>query len=509
MEELKKQNTEKPEQSKEILSKEKHSKEKLKKEHAIGNHIKASFQSRKFKGGAYATTISAVVILIILILNLVVQELDITKDLTADSKYSLTEETKELIANLDQNITIYYLVESGGEIDEFKRIVNNYDNINDKVKVQYKDPVQYPKFASQYVDDDIDTQSFLVVNEDTKAAKYIAYNDLLDYEINYSTYQYEVTGLKVEAQIDAAIAAVTNEDLPTVYALTGHGESSFSSYLTETFQSNNITTNEFSSLTAQSVPEDCDVLFLNMPQYDLTQEETQMIKDYLMNGGDAIFCVDYTTYTLPNVVSLLNYYGVNIVEGFVVEGDSQYTMSSRYPTLLVPKISSHEFVKNIKDKKYVIVPVGSGLSIRDDKRETVETETILQTSDSAYSKINTNSTVAAKEENDIAGPFILGLEAKESVGEEETRIAVYTGKALLDDQYLQTSSFGNVDLMMNTINEMTGQENALSIRSTDLSDAMVSLNNAQKNRIGLVVVVILPLFVLATGIAVVVRRRRK
>lgn len=480
-----------------------------KKEHNIGKGIKSSFQSRKFKGGAYATVISAVVILIVLLINLFVQELGITKDLTADSRYSLTDETKELIKSIDQNITIYYLVESGNEIDEFDRIVKNYDNINSKITVKYKDPVQYPKFASQYVEDEIGTQSFLVVNEDTNAAKYIAYEDLLDYEINYTTYQYDVTGLKVEAQIDAAIAAVTNEDLPTVYTLTGHGETSVSSYLSELLKDNNITATEFSSLTAQSVPEDCDVLLINMPQYDLTEEEAALIKDYLVQGGDAIFLVDYVTYTLPNVVSLLNYYGVDVVEGFVVEGDSQYTMSSRYPTLLVPKISSHEFVKNIKDKKYIIVPLGSGLTIRNDIRETVETDTILKTSDSAYSKININSTVAEKEENDISGPFILGVEAREAVGEEETRVAVYTGKAFLEDQYLQTASFGNADLIINTINEMSDQENSLSIRSTSLDEPMVSMNTAQKNKIGLVVVVILPLLYLATGITVVVRRRRK
>ncbi len=480
-----------------------------KKEHNIGKGIKSSFQTRKFKGGAYATVISAVVILIVLLINLFVQELGITKDLTADSRYSLTDETKELIKSIDQNITIYYLVESGNEIDEFDRIVKNYDNINSKITVKYKDPVQYPKFASQYVEDEIGTQSFLVVNEDTNAAKYIAYEDLLDYEINYTTYQYDVTGLKVEAQIDAAIAAVTNEDLPTVYTLTGHGETSVSSYLSELLKDNNITATEFSSLTAQSVPEDCDVLLINMPQYDLTEEEAALIKDYLVQGGDAIFLVDYVTYTLPNVVSLLNYYGVDVVEGFVVEGDSQYTMSSRYPTLLVPKISSHEFVKNIKDKKYIIVPLGSGLTIRNDIRETVETDTILKTSDSAYSKININSTVAEKEENDISGPFILGVEAREAVGEEETRVAVYTGKAFLEDQYLQTASFGNADLIINTINEMSDQENSLSIRSTSLDEPMVSMNTAQKNKIGLVVVVILPLLFLATGITVVVRRRRK
>lgn len=70
--------------------------------------IKNSFRSKKFKGGAYATSLSAIMIVLVVVINLFFSELNIKIDLTADAKNSLTDETVEMIKNLDDKITIYY-----------------------------------------------------------------------------------------------------------------------------------------------------------------------------------------------------------------------------------------------------------------------------------------------------------------------------------------------------------------------------------------------------------------
>lgn len=480
-----------------------------KKKNKNKKRIKASFHSRKFRQGAYATVISAVMIVLVLFVNLLFGELDLTKDLTADGRYSLTDETVDLVKGIQDKITIYYLAQSGSEIDEFEKIINNYDKISDRIKVVYKDPVQYPKFASQYVDENIAENSFLVVNETTGAAKYIGYSDVLEYEItNYSTYDYSVTGLKIEAKIDAALQVVTNDDLPKIYAVTGHGEGSISSAMGTVLSDGNISHETLNTLTSESIPDDCKVLFINQPQYDFTEEETKLILDYLKAGNDAIICVDYTSYSLPNFLSIIQYYGVDVTEGLVVEGDSNY-YRGRYATELVPNILTNDFTSGIKGEKYIVAPVASGLTLREDVRDTVTTSTILKTSDQAYSKINLNSTNAEKETGDIDGPFFLGVEATEAVGEETTMVALYSGKYMWDDNYIQTESFGNVDLLYHTINTMCGQENTLSIRTMSLEEARLVMTSAQKNRNGLIVVVILPMIVIVTGIVVVVRRRKK
>ena len=71
-----------------------------------------NFSTRKFKGGAYATVLSAVVIAILIVVNLMFTKLNITLDLTSDGKYSLTEDTVTMLGSLEDKITLYYLAPS-------------------------------------------------------------------------------------------------------------------------------------------------------------------------------------------------------------------------------------------------------------------------------------------------------------------------------------------------------------------------------------------------------------
>ncbi len=490
------------------MFKKKQDEKEKKEKKTFGQSIKASFTNKKFKGGAYATIVSMIMIVIVLVVNLFVTELDVTVDLTPDGKYSLDEQTVELLKGLDENISIYYLVQSGSEYDEFRKIIDQFDDYNSKVTVTYKDPVQYPKFASQYVDDDISAQSFLVVNEDTGRAKYVDYSEVLVTTIDYSTYQQSVTALDVEARIDSAIQYVTNDNLPVVYAVSGHGENDVTSTMSSLFQKENIDLNSISTLTAEEIPTDCNVLLISMPQNDYTEEEVEMIKSYLENGGKAIINVDYVTPDLPNFMSLVEYYGVKVTEGIVVEPSSSYYRGN-YPTELVPTIAINDYTDGVKGKKFVICPISSGLTLREDIRDTITTTPILTSSDEAYSKVDINAQTTNKERGDVDGPFYFGLEVTETYNDVETKIVFYSGKYMFDDSYISVSTFGNSTLLVNTINTLCDQENAISVPSLSLELEYLTMTSAQKNSTAVIISIVIPLLVLGAGIVVVVNRRKK
>lgn len=485
-----------------IMSEEKKNKSGFFKE------IKASFQSRKFKQGAYATTLSAIVIVIIFVINLFAAKADVNFDMTPSGKYSLTEETINLLNGLNDDITIYYMVQSGQEIDEFSKIIDNFGKVNSHVSVVYKDPIQYPKFASQYVDDTIAEQSFIVVDETSNRAKYLAYADVIDYEYDYTSGGYNITGINIESKVDGAIQAITNEELPNLYVVTGHGETTTSTYMGTLLSEGNISHSELNTLTSEEIPDDCDILLINQPQYDYTEEETQLVLDYLKAGNQAIVCVDFTTPSLTNFKSILDYYGVTVTDGIVVETDSNY-FRGRYATELVPNVISHDFTSDFYDSKYVVCPIASGLTIVEGLRDTITTKEILKTSDTAYSKIDVNSSTVDKEDGDIDGPFLLGVDVTETIDDKETRLIVYSGKYMWDDSYLATNSFANVDLLYNTINKMTGQENVITVRSISIDEEKLVLTDAQRNRNGLIFLAIIPLIFIIPGIGVVVSRRKK
>jgi ABC-2 type transport system permease protein len=109
----------------------------------------------------------------------------------------------------------------------------------------------------------------------------------------------------------------------------------------------------------------------------------------------------------------------------------------------------------------------------------------------------------------VDGSFLLGVEVAETVGEEQTRFVVYSGKFLWDDSYLSETSFANQDLLYNSINKMTGQENVMTVRSISLAEDTLAMTQGQKNRIGLMVMGVIPLAFIVPGIMVVVHRRKK
>ncbi len=93
-----------------------------------------------------------------------------------------------------------------------------YDEESKHIKVEQKDPVVNPKFASEYTSDDLSANSLIVVCGDRN--KVINYNNIYSSSIDYNTYQSTTTGFDGEGQITSAICYVTSEDLPILYTLT-------------------------------------------------------------------------------------------------------------------------------------------------------------------------------------------------------------------------------------------------------------------------------------------------
>lgn len=480
----------------------------------IKERFKQSFTNRRFKQGAYSSLITTIVVIVILIANMIVSELDLKLDVSNEKFYTLSDSTKNFIKKVDHDITIYYIAESGNEVTMIKRIVDKYNNLSDHVKVVTKDPVLYPKFTSQYVDTNTEVadNSIIVVDETNGRSKYIPYTDMLIQSADYYSYSYTTTGIDVEGQITSAIQYVVSEDLPKMYAVQGHGETEISSTLASYLTKQNVNQETLDTLSAESIPEDCSFILLNGPVYDYTDDETTLIMDYLKNGGSAIILTNYmaSTEDMPNFNSILNYYGVSLVDSYVIEGDSNYHMS-KMPTYLIPEILSHDITSDLKSSnKPVVVPAAKGIQIMDDVRSTLTVEELLNTSDKAYAKTDINSQVYDQEDTDVAGPFSLGVAITEKIDDVETKVVVYASSYLLDDSMITYEQLGNTDLFLSSINWMADVSvETLAIQEKTFDSNYVTLTSAQANNWSVFVILIIPGAFILTGVFVWLRRRKK
>ena len=471
------------------------------------SNFKASFTGRKFHGRMYITAITAVVFVIVLVVNMLVTKLNFQIDLSTEKMYTLTKDTKQLVSELTDDITIYYLVQTGNEMDLFKKVVEKYDGLSNKISLEYKDPVLYPTFAKKYTEEEISENSIIVVNNVNGRSKYIDFNDMLVQEMDYNTYSTKTTGIDVEGELTSAIQFVTTAELPVMYVVEGHGESGTGTAFEEAIGKMNVSIKKLKTMSSGSIPEDCGILYLNAPTTDFTSEETKMIKDYLAAGGKMLATVNYKTAGLKNYEAILEYYGLEVINGIVFEGnmDMQY---SKNPMYLLPKVESHNITSKAKSAKVpVIMPQSIAIKEADTKRSSLTITPLLTTSENSYAKNPENITTAEKQTGDYEGPFHVGIVATDTYSGVETKLVVFTTEFSFEDS---TLSYANLDVLSGTVGYLAGENiSTLSIPTKSVEAQYIYPSQAQALAWGGIIIIIIPAAILAIGIAVSLRRRKK
>ena len=123
-----------------------------------------------------------------------------------------------------------------------------------------------------------------------RSSRFIPFSDMYitDYSVNYTTYNYDYKyTLDAEGQITSAIQYVTAGSRTNMYVVSAHNEVALEDNMKSMVAKANIEMLDFDVLTQTSVPEDCDILFINGPTVDISAEELVMYKEYLDKIGRA------------------------------------------------------------------------------------------------------------------------------------------------------------------------------------------------------------------------------
>lgn len=459
-----------------------------------------------FRGGSYSLTISVVVLAILIVVNIFASALPTTMtkyDISASKLYSITSNTKVVVNALEQDVTIYWVVQSGQEDEVIENLLGKYDSLSDHIQVVKKNPDVYPTFAEQYTDETVRNNSLIVECGDR--SRFIGYDDIYVQEADIYSYSYN-TSFDGEGAITSAIDYVVSEELPQVYILEGHGEADLPASFQEQIEKENIETNTLSLLTVDAIPEDADCVIIYAPESDISQEEKDLLAEYAADGGK-LFVVAGPVQdgVLENLYDLLADYGVEANEGIVVEGDREH-YSFQGPAVLLPDMSSDTITDSlIEENYYPIMPISLGLTVTENTGSGTVTE-LLTTSYTSYSKLAGYSmTDYEKEDGDIDGPFALAVSI-DTAG--EGKIVWFTSSYFLDDMYNATSSGANANLGMNALSSLIGETEAMAIRSKSLNYNYLTISESAASLLKVAMIGVFPLLYLGIGIWVVLRRRR-
>lgn len=455
-----------------------------------------------FKGGSYAIVLTCIVLALLVVVNLLAGALpaNLTKlDISSSKLYSITSNTKAVVNALEQDVTIYWIVQSGKEDDVIDNLLAKYESLSDHIEVVKRNPDVYPAFAKQYTDETVSNNSLVVVSGEKY--RYVPYSDI--YVSQGSAYSYSyTTSFDGEGAITSAIDYVVSTQLPILYTLEGHGETALPDTFASQLEKENVETESLSLLNVDEIPEDAAALMIHAPASDISGEEAKMLSEYVKSGGKLLILAGpVADGELTNLYGILSDYGVSAVQGIVSESDrSHYAFQAPY--VLLPDLGDSDITAPLAEKNYMaIVPIAAGLQISGDSAVS-----LLNTTDSAYSKIaGYQQTTYEKEDGDIDGPFSLGVDIQDH---SSGRIIFFTSSYLLDDMYNAYSSGANNDMVMNALSALMGDRQAMSIRSKSLNYNYLTISESAASTIKLVMIGLVPLCYLAMGVVTVLEKRR-
>ena len=462
--------------------------------------------------GAYSTGMIAVVLVIAVFLNLAVSSLPdsyTTVDVTSQKLYSLTASTKKMLKELSEDVTIYVINAENNQDTLVGKTLESYADLSDHIEVVYKDPVVSPDFYKEYTDS-ISSNSLIVECGDR--FQVINYSDLYAYDFNSSTYQQTVSGYDAEGLLTSAIAYVTGENTSAVYRLEGYGEQTLEPAFSDGVKKENVVLENLTLLTSEGVPENATGVMILSPTNDLNEDDAQKLIDYLNRGGKIFLSTSYKEHfseEMPNLTKVLNYFGLSIGDGLIVEQDE--SMMYQSPLYLLPEVEADSLTQNVFGKTYDFVMMPYTQPILIDETEGVTVTQLLSTSQSAYSKTGLNESGELKKaDGDPEGPFAVGVHAEKALDSEKTaEIIVYSSDMLFTEVSNRYTMDNNLTLFTNAMSTMAGKTESISIPVKSYQAEVVTVPMASSVRLAVLFMGIIPAASLVIGIVIWVRRKKR
>jgi ABC-2 type transport system permease protein len=472
-----------------------------------------SVSVKNIRFGAYSTGTIVVSVIIAVLVNLVVKEMPVTWtsfDWTSEKLYSLTDQTKEFVKNIDEDVTIYVLASESGQDTTVGQTLDRYEALSKHIKIEYVDPNVNPMFASSYTDSSLSSNSLIV--ESAKRSTVIDYDDLYEtsYSFNQSTYSYDTstTGYDAEGQITSAIDYVLGDSVPKTYMLTGHGEFELSSSFEAGLDKANIEYETLNLMDVDEVPEDASSLIINGISSDLSADDEEKIESYLDNGGKIVLAIEHGTQDTPNIDALLDYMGLSKAEGMVVEQSSGGYY--RNPYYILPTKASSTYTSGIGSNYYIFAPYCVGIIVPEEDSDTISYNSFLTTSGRSFAKSDAEaSSNYEKGENDVSGPFAVGVEAVKTIDDDNTAtMVVYGSGEIFTDAADQIVSGVNLKLFTNTVSGFVEKSVNISIPVKSFEASYISIPQSTMMLFMLVTVIVLPFGSLVAGFVIWFRRRK-
>jgi len=441
------------------------------------------------------------------------------RDITHNASNSLEPASVEILGQLGGpvNITVY-ATEQDARLGDIRKIIRNFMSLYQRYK---------PDMQLVFIDPEKEP-------EKTRAARVQLNGEMV---VEYAGRSEHLTQLNEQILTSTLLRLAHTRDQTVMY-LDGHGERKLDGIanhdLGEPFgaklKQNGFRIGSLNLALAQEVPNNAAVLVITQPQLDLMPGEVDKLLRYIERGGNLLWLVD--AEPLHGLERLAEKLDLLLPPGTVIDpaasgmnAPATWALGAVYPPHAItrnfnlitafPSARPLAWNENPDWQHSVLVEVAARgwvsrnaasantLGVKPPPRHGGAASQLLPQTAGSASNV---SQLRFDKQHDTPGPAIIAVALQRNINDREQRIVVVGNGAFLANSF--AGNGGNVDLGVNMINWLAGEEHLITLQPRAAKDSNLTLGKTQLTVIGIGFLFGLPLLLAGVGIYIWWQRRR-
>ena len=441
--------------------------------------VRTALTGRTARYGSNALVMSLAFVGILILVNFLAMRHHWRWDLTAGSQYSLSPQTRKVLAGLKEPVKIIGFFAGGDpRTADVEDLLQEYAYASDKISHEIIDPDLKPSIAREY---EIRSYGTLVFERGEK--------------------RYDAFGFQ-EQDITSSILRVSRDVQKVVYFLTGHRERDIQGFdqagygqAKRALEGDGYIVQPLNLAVTDTVPSEAAAVIIAAPQIPLLSAELEALRSYLSGGGKALILQDPQSDAGLN--ELLADWQVAFGKGVILD-----PTSSLLGDPAVPLVARYRFSQITKDLPMAFFPLARPVDDLADKENPPSGRTftpLFESGPRSWGETDVESAQAKYDEGeDQAGPLVMGAIVEQEVeGQGKTRLILFGDSDFASNGAI--ASLGNANLFLNSVNWLAEEEELIAIRPRPPQMRQLFLTYAQSRLVGYVSWILLPVVVLAVG----------
>jgi ABC-type uncharacterized transport system involved in gliding motility auxiliary subunit len=454
--------------------------------------VRTFFKGRQAKHGTNSLILTIAVLGILVVVNLIGYHNTVRWDLTEDKSNTLADETLLTLKSLDEDVHAQAFFSANLSNVTAETLLKNYKaNSSGKFDYEFIDPNENPVAATNA---GITRDGTIVLKQGDATEN--------------------ITSI-TEETLTSALIRLKSPDQKVIYALTGHGEASFSEtgddsyyYANDELTSKNYTVAELNLIATNNIPEDAVAIIIAGPKKPLSENEVQILQAFIDEGGSLLLMYEPSVVTqFGDLADPLNDYLAK-EWGFAFENDMVIDLTANPSSMAVAaSYGSHSITDNL-ETMVALFPTARSITTGQDTTKT--TTNLASTSEQSWAEFDLESLqtndVSFDEASDTGGPVILAGAFEDA--DTGSRIVAFGDSEFASNAYYQY--YANADLFLNAVDWVAGQDQLINLTArTQTTRLMVAPSGYALNAIRLGTVILIPGAIIVAAILVFIKRRRE